>query len=560
MGMIAVRPLSRSVEQQRRGNLNSSEIGHNPDRGPLPGGTPCSLPGAVEILGRQKDEPLDVTIRLRASADHAHSRGLTSLSREELGSSPLRHRRYLTRSEFRRFHSASPADIESICAFAKQFGLFITGACGRRRTVELRGAICDIERAFGTSLRPYALPSGGCQGRRGKLSLPAEVFPIVEGVFGLENFRPSKPFHSLSGNPLAASGASAIERIADQYHFPRDLSGKDECIGILAFGGGIAPSDLHRYFRELHGNVPDLRFEGVTSANQPNLNSQHDRELALDIEIAGGLAPGARIVIYFATNDEKGWVDALSRAIHDDENKPSVLSISWGAFEDWWGRDTIKVMTQLFEEAASLGITICAASGDDGCAMDGNGHCRVTFPASSPLVLACGGSSLLADDEEIVWNVRNRSASGGGISDVVNRPDWQSSPSALASSPSPSRRNPNFDGRQLPDVAGAANTTFSVYVGGCYHNGAGGTSAVAPLWSALVARLNEGLRRRGLPRVGYFNPLLYKDRFLQNTFRDITTGHNDPFGRKGYNARSGWDPCTGWGSPNGEGLLRELSK
>jgi kumamolisin len=478
-----------------------------------------------------------------------------SLSAEELGSSPLRNRRHLSRSEFREFYSASPADIESISTFAKQFGLFMTGASGARRTVRLRGAICDIERAFGTIPRLYESPSGRFQGRQGEIFLPAEVLPIVEGVFGLENFPQSKPFHSVSGNPLATSCASAIERIADRYHFPRDLSGKGECIGILAFGGGIAPSDLHRYFRKQHGNVPDLRFQGVTSANQPNLNSQHDREVALDIGIAGSLAPGARIVTYFGTNDEKGWVDALSRAIHDEENEPSIISISWGAFEEWWGRNTIRVLTQLFEEAASLGITICAASGDDGCAMGGDGHCRVTFPASSPLVLACGGSSLLADGEEVVWNVRNKSASGGGISDMMNRPEWQPS---RAPSPAPSRRNPNFAGRQLPDVAGVASTNFSVYVGGSYQNSAGGTSAVAPLWSALVARLNEGLKQRGLPRVGYFNPLLYEDRFIQKTFRDITVGHNDPFGRKGYDARSGWDACTGWGSPHGERLLKAL--
>jgi kumamolisin len=499
---------------------------------------------------------LDVTIRLRASVDHAYSRAVMSLSAEELGSLPLRNRRYLSRSEFREFYSASPADIESVCTFAKEFGLFITGASGARRTIGLRGAICDIERAFGTGLRLYESPSANCQVLQSEISLPAGVLPIVEGVFGLENFCQAKPFHFGNGNPLEVTSTSSIEGIADHYLFPRDLSGNGECIGILAFGGGIAPSDLHRYFRELHGNVPDLRFQGVTSGNQPNLNSQHDRELALDIEIAGALAPGARIVIYFATNDEKGWIDALSKAIHDDENKPSVLSISWGAFENWWRNDTITVLSQLFEEAATLGITICAASGDDGCAMDDQGRCHVTFPASSPLVLACGGSSLLADGEEVVWNVRNKSASGGGISDMVNRPGWQP---WRAPSRAPSRHNPNFDGRQLPDVAGVASTNFSVYVGGSYHNGAGGTSAVAPLWSALVARLNEGLKRRGLPRLGHFNPLLYNNRLIQNTFRDITIGHNDPFGRKGYEAQRSRDNCTGWGSPNGERLLEALS-
>ncbi len=557
MGMIAVRPFLRSVEQQRRGILNSSHIRHNPDRRPLFCEALFSVPGAIKTPGRPKDEVLDVTILLRTSADHAYSRAVMSLSAEELGSRPLRNRRYLSRSEFREFYCASPADIENICTFAKQFGLLITGKSRARRTVELRGAICDIERAFVTGPGLYESPSGRCQGRHGEIFLPAELLLIVEGVFGLENLRQSKPFHSGNGNPVEPGSASSIERIANHYHFPRDLSGKGECIGILAFGGGIALSDLRRYFRELHGNVPNLRFEGLTSANQPNLNSQHDRELALDIEIAGALAPGARIVIYFATNDEKGWIDALSKAIHDEENEPSIISISWGAFENWWRNDAITVLSKLFEEAATLGITICAASGDDGCAMDGYGHCRVTFPASSPLVLACGGSSLFANGEEVVWNVRNNSASGGGISDIVNRPDWQPS---RAPSRAPSRHNPNFDGRQLPDVAGAASTTFSVYVGGSYHNGAGGTSAVAPLWSALVARLNEGLKQRGLPRLGYFNPLLYKDRFIQNTFRDITVGHNDPFGRKGYEAQRGWDACTGWGSPNGQKLLEELSK
>ena len=556
--MIAVRPLLRSVEQGQRRPV-SSHISQDDGRRPLRGSAPRSVPGTVLIPGRPKDEVLEVAVRLRASTEKALRSGQTPFSTEETWRGPLRDRRYLTRSEARKFYSASPKDIGAICAFAKRFGLLVTDLSAARRSVEMRGAICDIEKAFGTRLGSYESPFGRYSGRRGELFLPAEVLPLVEGVFGLESRCQPKPFYSGSGGPIQTSSLSPIELIADRYHFPRELSGKDECIGILAFGGGIALSDLHRYFRELHGNVPGLRFQDVTSANQPNLNSQHDRELALDIEIAGGLAPGARIVIYFATNDEKGWVDALSRAIHDDENKPSILSISWGAFEEWWGNSTIKVLTQLFEEAATLGITICAASGDDGCAMDPNGHCRVTFPASSPLVLACGGSSLLADGEEVVWNVRNKSASGGGISDLVNRPDWQPSLPALASSAFPSRSDPNFDGRQLPDVAGIASTSFSVYVGGSYHNGAGGTSAVAPLWSALVARLNEGLRQRGLPRVGYFNPLLYKDRFIQKTFRDITVGHNDPFGRKGYEAKRGWDACTGWGSPNGERLLEALS-
>jgi kumamolisin len=349
-----------------------------------------------------------------------------------------------------------------------------------------------------------------------------------------------------------------MEQLTDRYSFPRGLTGHGECIGILAFGGGVAHSDLTRYFLQQTGSVPELRFQNATSTNRPNVNSEHDCELALDIQSAAVLAPRAKIVTYFSSRDEKGWIDTLTRAIHDEENRPSVLSISWGATEDCWGKHTLHVLNELFEDAASLGITVCAASGDAGCSSDSDGNCRVTFPASSPFVLACGGTSDEAGGCEVVWNERNQSASGGGISDRVKRPNWQPPNSSHESSFVPSRRDPEFDGRRLPDVSGLASRSYSVYVGGRYQNGVGGTSAVAPLWSALVARLNEGLKNAGLPSTGCFHPLLYNVRILQDTFTQITRGHNDPFGGRGYEAHPGWNPCCGWGTPNGERLLAAL--
>lgn len=354
--------------------------------------------------------------------------------------------------------------------------------------------------------------------------------------------------------PLRA--LTTAEYIADRYSFPRELSGKGECIAVLAFGGGISVCDLTRYFKQQTGTVPDMQFQNISAKNQANLDSRYDTELALDLQLAGTLAPGARIVTYFGTNDQKGWIETVSHAIHDRENRPSVLSISWGSTEDWWEAATISTLEQLFEEAMRLGITVCAASGDDGCAKDLHGNCRVTFPASSPFVLACGGSRIDADDCEVVWNVRQKRASGGGISDRIPRPSWQGAFPSEARAPA--RRTPNFDGRQLPDVAGLAGYSYSVYVGGSYLNGAGGTSAVAPLWAALIARLNEGLRKHGRRPVGHFHPILYKDRSVQEAFSEINYGHNDPFGRAGYEARSGWNACTGWGSPNGNRLLAAL--
>ena len=350
----------------------------------------------------------------------------------------------------------------------------------------------------------------------------------------------------------------AAEALVDLYPFPPNLSGKGECIGILAFGGRASASDFAHFFEQQRATVPHLQLETVCSPPSSKQNSQHDLETALDVQLAGTLAPGARIVVYQATNDEKGWLEACYRAIHDAENRPSVLSISWGATEERWRPDTMETLNEMFEEAANLGITVCAASGDAGCAIDIDGHCRVSFPASSPFVLACGGTSRADGYNEIVWNVRNSAASGGGISDRISRPSWQPPLSDVLTPPIPQRQNPAFDGRQLPDVAALASYSYSVYVGGIYRNSAGGTSAAAPLWSAFIARLNEGLRERGLPPIGHFHPRLYRDRSIQQSFRSIVRGHNDPFGRNGYQARPGWNFCSGWGTPIGNRLLEAL--
>ena len=151
-------------------------------------------------------------------------------------------------------------------------------------------------------------------------------------------------------------------------------------------------------------------------------------------------------------------------------------------------------------------VTVCVASGDGGCAIDDRGHAQVAFPASSPFVLGNGKNS-----EEVVWNDGAQDASGGGVSDLLKRPAWQPFKN-MAILPSPPRLNKAFDGRRLPDVAGLAASLYCIYVEGGYLGGVGGTSAVPALWAALIARVNDGLTKQGLNRIGHFNPLLYKPR------------------------------------------------
>jgi kumamolisin len=267
-----------------------------------------------------------------------------------------------------------------------------------------------------------------------------------------------------------------------------------------------------------------------------------DAEVMLDIEIVGAIAPQAQIAVYFAANTDAGFLNAITTAIHDTTNRPSIISISWGQAEANWTEQSMTAFDSAFQDAATMGITICAASGDNGSSdnvTDGADH--VDFPASSPHVLACGGTSLQASGTtitaETVWNDGAQGgASGGGVSSFFPLPAWQDGLQVTRTSGGGSA----LSNRGVPDVSGDADpeTGFDVRIDGT-DRVVGGTSAVAPLWSGLIARINAA---NGSP-VGFVNPALYAS---PGALRDITTGNNGDF-----SATVGWDACTGLGSPNG---------
>ena len=264
--------------------------------------------------------------------------------------------------------------------------------------------------------------------------------------------------------------------------------------------------------------------------------------MLLDIEVAGAIAPKATIVVYFAPNTDRGFLDAVTAAVHDKINRPSVISISWGAAEVHWTAQAMDAMEQVFADAALLGVTICCAAGDNGSG-DGetDGAVHVDFPASAPHALGCGGTRLVAGPggpHETVWNNGPNSATGGGFSAHFPVPAYQSGLGA------------GWSGRGLPDVAGNADPVsgYVVRVDGRQFV-LGGTSAVAPLWAALIARLNQKLAQP----VGFLHPLLYGALAVDGVMRDIVEGNNGV-----QQAALGWDACTGWGSPNGQKLLAAL--
>jgi kumamolisin len=455
----------------------------------------------------------------------------------------------LNRDELRDRHGANAADIQLVGQFAAECGLQVLERSDQveRRTIVLTGTAAQMEAAFGVQLHDFEFEDGTYRGRTGTIEIPIELAHTIQGVFGLDDRPAAQPqFRIRSAAGAFGKRAQNLSykptAVGQLYQFPH-ANGAGQTIGILELGGGYRPADLEAYFKALNLRTPTVKAISVDHGkNRPTTAQSADGEVMLDIEIAGAIAPAAKIVVYFAPNTSQGFHDALSAAVHDRVNNPSVLSISWGGPESSWTEQSMIAFDQVAQEAAALGITITVASGDNGSndgVLDGGLH--VDFPASCPHVLAAGGTRLVAANgaftSETVWNNGAQGgASGGGYSSIFERPAWQA---AVVTQ--------SFRG--VPDVAADAdpNTGYDVLVDG-QSMVIGGTSAAAPLWAGLIALLNQSLGKQ----LGFINPELYSiDQ--SDGLRDITQGNNGAF-----SARPGWDAATGLGSPIGAKLLQTL--
>jgi kumamolisin len=520
----------------------------------LAGSERTPLVGAREIGPANPNETVDVTIRLRSRAGKKPMVAASEFTK------PIEERTILSRKEFEQRHGADPESFTRIEKFAREHRLTVKEKSPARRTVILSGTVTAVSEAFGVELKQYQHAGGTYRGRTGSVQLPADVHDVVEGVFGLDN-RPQAKAHfrrrrQRAGARDASSSLSYTPvQVATLYDYPTGVDGSGECIALIELGGGFNPTDLTNYWNQLNlSKAPNVTAVSVgNGSNSPGDPNGADGEVMLDIEVAGSIAPGANIVVYFAENTDAGFLNAITTAIHDNANNPSVLSISWGGPESSWTEQAMTSMDEAFQAAAAIGVTVCVAAGDDG-STDGvnDGANHVDFPASSPNVLACGGTNLVGSgntiNSETVWNelTNNEGATGGGISDVFPLPAYQTSAGV------PPSANPNGNiGRGVPDVSGDADpTTGYVTLVDGQSGVIGGTSAVAPLWAGLIALINQSMGKA----VGFINPLLYQMNEASD-FNDVTSGSNGA-----YNAGPGWDACTGLGSPNGAqiaGALRQ---
>ncbi|PWT74839.1 MAG: peptidase S53 [Bacteroidetes bacterium] len=502
-------------------------------------GSARTVPPGKNLGAVNLNEVIEVTVRLRRKnslEDYVKKMGNDNS-------------KVLSPQEFDEKFGASENDIHRVEEFAQQHDLTVVESSVARRSVILRGTVQNFSKAFGVYLSNYQHQDGKVfRGRMGKINIPSGLDGIVEGVFGLDNRPQARPMFQMiknSGHHLKQQAMTISYNpndVAKAYNYPKDVTGAGQCIALIELGGGFRAADMKNYFAKLGIPQPSIKAVSIDGAyNNPSTPDSADGEVALDIEVAGAVATGAKIVVYFAPNTDKGFLDAITSALHDTANKPSVISISWGSSESNWSEQAMENFNQSFISAAALGVTVAVAAGDNGSSdgqTDGNAHCD--FPASSPYALACGGTRL-ANGTETVWNDGDGWATGGGISDIFPVPDYQKTISLPDSVNSKSHK-----GRGMPDIAANADsqTGYNVLVDGQW-SVIGGTSAVAPLMAGLVALANQKLKRN----VGFINPKLYAAK--PAVFKDIKDGNNITAKAGGYTAKKGWDACSGLGVPLG---------
>jgi kumamolisin len=534
----------------------------SPDGSPyvvLPGSARRQRSGA-EVLGRaDAQEWCDVTLKLRRAAELPE---------------PVAGQAVVSRGDIAQRYGAGEQDLATVKQVVTGAGLTIVSQDPAARSIKIGGPVDAMEALFQVQLLRVQHNDHQYRGRVGDIHLPRALDGIVTGVFGLDTRRMTRhrrgKAHAATTQalpPAAHRGWFLPQELAAIYQFPPG-TGAGQTIGIIELGGQYIANDLALFAQASGLGAPPKVVTVDVEQLTPQARNDADSvgECMLDIEVVAGICPQATLAVYFSNFTEKGWVDVLDAALHDKTNKPCVLSISYGLAEgtDIWTGQAMMHINESMREAAALGIPVCVASGDDGSDDQvGDGRAHVDFPSSSPYVLCVGGTALKKSGTkftEVVWfdgdglRKDGGGSTGGGVSSVFPRPDWQKADIASVNPQAPA-------GRCVPDVAADAssNTGYFMVARGA-RQVSGGTSAAAPLWAALLARLIAAGKQ-----VGYFTPVLYQPN--PNTAgqplgtaacNDITSGANKTAAAGGYTAGPGYDAVTGWGSPNGQKLMQVL--
>jgi kumamolisin len=486
------------------------------------------------------------------------------------------------RAQFVANHGADPKDIDQVVEFARAHGLEIVETNLAARSVVVRGSAAKMNKAFSVKLNNYQGTLAKYHSHTGPTKLPSTIATIVEAVIGLH----SRPIHARAHNTFRRGGSAldppntkpvTPQEIAKLYDFPPG-DGAGQTIGIYEMtvfnpetqqlqAAGYLPEDVKNTIKGFGGglSVPTLIDVPVDDKQNSGVN---DGETLLDITVAGAIAPAATIAVYFTGPDPQNIIRALQKMIHPGSGDPvpTIISISygWGPDDEQTGfsPDEFQQIGDLFQDAMNQDITVLISSGDSGCFIgteQGSEHAQASYPATETMVIACGGTTVGnvsgSTFDEYVWNDTvqgHPGATGGGISAKFPVPSYQNGAGV------PKHNFTHKAGRGIPDLAGnaSANSGYPQDAAPGPPEPVGGTSAVAPLYAGLFARINSNL---GV-KVGFVNQTIYN--LGKTAFRDTLSppgpADNSFNGVTGYPVNKGWDACTGWGSVKGVALQNGL--
>jgi subtilase family serine protease len=528
-------------------------------------GTPAQIPAQAQSLGAPApSQVVQATVTLTPRDPAA----LAAFAQQVSTPSSAEYHHYLTAPEFAARFGASDAQVATVRQALQAEGLSVGALAANRLSVPVSAPAPAMAGAFSVTLRRYRLPGGqtGIASTQAPAVAPA-LANTIQGVVGLDTLAVPKPVSLLrarraaraqvgagvrpdttASQPNAASvapcasatsaagrfGAYTPNQLAGAYGFDDLYSAGDQGAGTTVALYELEPylaSDIASYQSCMGTDVPV-----TNTAVDGGAGSGPGEGAALDVEDVLGLAPGASIDVYTGPNTAAGAFDTYSRIVGDDTAK--VISTSWGLCESQEGSAAAQSESTLFQEAASQGQSIYAASGDAGAddCRDGGGR-AVDDPASQPDVTGVGGTSLPSADgasAQSVWNDGpGGGAGGGGVSTLWATPSFQSAVDSTGA-------------REVPDVSADADpdTGYVIFYDGSW-GAIGGTSAAAPLWAAFTALADSSASCSAGP-VGLANPALYAS---SGDLTDVTSGNNTYDGVTGFTAGAGYDEASGLGTP-----------
>jgi kumamolisin len=519
--------------------------------------------GQAQPVGRL---PVTQILQLDLVLPLSDSDGLDAFLKELYDPDSPSYRHYLTVQEFTAQFGPRQEDYNAVVDYAKANGFAVVGGTRDGMDVQIKGPVSAVEAAFHVTMRTYQHPTQDrifyAPDREPTTNLPFSLWHIS----GLDNYSIPHPMfvsktgyaeaHGIDPNSLVThastgSGPSASFLGSDMraaYYGGTTLTGSGQNLGLLEYYGTNL-ADLTTYFTNVGqtNNVPVtlLSTDGTSTSCVYSRAGGHcdDTEQTLDMTQAIGMAPGlSSLVMYIGSTDT-----AIISAMTTHNPLPATIGCSWG-----WTPEDPSSLDPYFEKMAVQGQSFFVASGDSSSWSSRN----EAWPADDANVVSVGGTDLITSSAAGPWASETAWVdSGGGISpDKISIPAWQQISGVINSS---NKGSTTY--RNGPDVSANANFTFYVCADQttCTANEYGGTSFAAPMWAAYIALANQQAAANGDSPIGFLNPTIYAQNVTSaysTDFHDITSGTSGS-----YSAVTGYDLVTGWGSPNGTGLLNALA-